>query len=656
VGAAVRRRRTPLSCGAVPERFAIAQVSPHPWEDEHEVNAFVGELGGELAARGHRILVLAPSRSPALVRESRRLIRSAREAPETLFDPDGGVRVLGVGELLPLQRRRGTAPSPPVDVARTVEEVLTIAPLDFVHVHEPFAPSASSVALRHSRALNVGSFHAPTERVLSTQVARRFVELFFGRLDARTASFGATQELMERFFPAHYRPLRPGATRAERPPYDGPLRIAFCAQEERQALRLFLRALRRLPDDIEWEATVFSPTGAVPTGALRSRLRDRLELVSASEATESEVLARADVAVAASLGHVPAPGLLVRALGAGAVPVAARLEAYEEVLAEGELGLLFEPGEVEVLAGQLERLARDPECRDRLRDAAAASQAERAWTRVADEAEAIYGELAALRRPADGLRPEVRERLAKRRMIDVDLHMHTDHSHDCVTPVDVLLATARERGLGAIAVTDHNEISGALDARAKAAEYGVKVIVGEEVKTADQGEVIGLFIERKIPRGMSLEETIAAIRDQGGVVYVPHPFDRLHAVPDYEHLLRVVRDIDVIEVFNPRIAIAAWNEEAVRFAGKYRIPGGAGSDAHVAQGLGAVRIRMRDFDGPEEFLHSLRDADILGRPSSLKYAQVQALKFLETRATPPAARRATRRRRVRRAMAGRNAQ
>ena len=640
---------------AVPERFSIAQVTPHAWEDEHEVNAFVGELAAELAGRGHRVLVLAPSRSRELVRESRRLIRSAREAPESLFDPDGGVRVLGVGELLPLQRRGG-APSPPADVARTIEEVLTLAPLDFVHVHEPFAPSASSVALRHSRALNVGSFHAPTERVLSTQVARRFVELFFGRLDARTASFGATKELMERIFPAHYRLLRPGAASVERAPHDGPIRFAFCAQEERQALRLFLRALRRIPEDLDWEATVFSPTGAAPTGALRSRLRDRLRLLSADDTNESEVLAHADVAIAASLGHAPAPGLLVRALGAGAVPIAARLPAYEEVLGEGELGLLFEPGDVDVLAGQLERVARDPAIADRLRERAAAVHGDLAWSRVADEAEAIYGELAALRRPPQGLKPEVRERLAKRRMIDVDLHMHTDHSNDCVTPVDVLLATARERGLGAIAVTDHNEISGAHEAREKAAEYGVKVIVGEEVKTADQGEVIGLFIDEKIPRGMSLEETIAEIRRQGGLVYVPHPFDRLHSVPDYEHLLAVVGDVDAIEIFNPRIAIPAWNEEAVRFAAKYRIPGGAGSDAHVAHGLGAVRIRMRDFDGPEEFLESLRDADILGRPSSLRYAQVQALKFLETRATPAAARRAARKRRVRRAVAGRDTQ
>nr|WP_246345849.1 PHP domain-containing protein [Conexibacter arvalis] len=223
--------------------------------------------------------------------------------------------------------------------------------------------------------------------------------------------------------------------------------------------------------------------------------------------------------------------------------------------------------------------------------------------------------------------------------------MHTDHSGDCATPVELLLATAKARGLGAIAVTDHNEISGALEAQAKA--EGIKVIVGEEVKTKDQGEVIGLFIREKIPRGMSLQETIAEIKRQGGLVYVPHPFDRMHAVPDYEHLLDVLHDVDAIEVFNPRIAIHEFNEEAVRFAAKYRIPAGAGSDAHVAQGLGSVRIRMPDFDGPDEFMESLREADIVRTPASLFY--VQALKFLQTKATPPPARRAARERRVRRA-------
>jgi glycosyltransferase involved in cell wall biosynthesis len=639
----------------VPDRFAIAQVAPHPLEDANEVGTFAAEVSRELAERGHRVLLLAPSRSPALVRDSRRLIRAARGAGggESLFDPNGGVRVLGVGELLFSGRRKGVNPAPPVDIARTIEEVLCVAPLDFVHVHEPWAPSAGSVALRHSRALNVGSFHAPAERVLSTQVARRFVELFFGRLDARTAGYAATAELLQNYFPASYRLLRPGVGAEGRGRLGtvsgAPLRIAFSDREERGALRLFLRALRRLPEALPWEAVIYSKTGAVPT--LRSSLRHRVRVVD----DETVALVGADVVVAASLGQDTAPGVLVRALGAGAVPLAARLPVYEEVLREGELGLHFEPGDVDVLSEQLERLVRDDGLRAGLAAAGANARGELSWTRVADQVEEIYAELAALRHvPVP--RPDVRARLARRELIEVDLHMHTDHSNDCATPVDVLLSTARDMGLGAIAVTDHNEISGAHEARAKAAEYGVKVIIGEEVKTADQGEVIGLFIEERIERGMTLAETIAEIRRQGGLVYVPHPFDRMHSVPDYEHMLAVVGDIDAIEVFNPRIAIPAFNEEAVRFARKYRIVGGAGSDSHVAQGLGSVRIGMRDFDGPEEFLESLRDADIAAKPSSLRYAQVQALKFLQTRATPPAARRATRRRKVARAVAGRGGQ
>jgi hypothetical protein len=111
----------------------------------------------------------------------------------------------------------------------------------------------------------------------------------------------------------------------------------------------------------------------------------------------------------------------------------------------------------------------------------------------------------------------------------------------------------------------------------------------------------------------------------------------MHAVPDYLHLLDVVEQIDAIEVFNPRVAFAAFNEEAARFAAKYRIVAAAGSDSHVAQGLGSVKIRMRDFDGPEEFLESLRDADIVRKKQSLLY--VQALKFIQTRGAGPAARR-----------------
>jgi glycosyltransferase involved in cell wall biosynthesis len=636
----------------VPEPLAIAQVTPYAWEAHHEVNRAVARCAQELAARGHRVLVIAPSKSSELVRESRRAIHAARERPEALLEApgDGAYRVLGVGEVLPFSPSRRRAASLPIDVARTIEQALGRAPLDLVHLHEPFAPSAASAALRHSRALNVGSFHAPTERVLSTQVARRVVELFLNRLDARIASYQATRELMARWFPAEYRVILPGADApsAGAPARDDdparPLEIALVADEDRPALRTLLRALRRLGLEREWHATVWSPRGTEPAGPLRHELRERIRFTGPSETDQDALLAQADVAVRASGGIAPAPDGLVRALAAGCVPVAARLPVYEELLGDGAHGLLFEPGDAETLAAQLQRLIAEPALRTRLRDGAAALRERLSWSRAVDELEDVYAGLVARRHDGRGDKA-LRARVARRHLIDVDLHMHTDHSSDCATPVEVLLATAKARGLGAIAVTDHNEVSGALEARAKAS--GIKVIVGEEVKTADQGEVIGLFIEEKIPRGLTLEQTIEEIKRQGGIVYVPHPFDRMHAVPDYEHLLGVLDDVDAIEVFNPRVAIQEFNEEAARFAAKYRIPAGAGSDAHVAQGLGSVRIRMPDFDGPREFLEALRVADIVRTPASLLY--VQALKFLQTKATPATARRASRERRVRRA-------
>jgi hypothetical protein len=386
---------------------------------------------------------------------------------------------------------------------------------------------------------------------------------------------------------------------------------------------------------------VRSARGPSSSTPLRAGLRDRVRFV-----TEGDPFAGAQIAVAGSDGAHPAPQMLLRAIGAGAVPLAPSLAVYEEVLEDGDRGLLFAADDADTMGVQLRRLVADPDLRRRLHDAAAPLREDLNWGHVADRLEAVYEGLLGRRHPIDS-DAAVARRIEKRPLIDVDLHMHTDHSHDCATPVEVLLATARDQGLGAIAVTDHNVVTGAHEAAEKARDFGVKVIVAEEVKTDHQGEVIGLFIDEQIPRGLSLTGTVAEIKRQGGLVYVPHPFDRMHSVPDYEHLLTIVEDIDLMEVYNPRVAIGSFNEEAERFAAKYRILAAAGSDSHVAQGLGSVRVRMRDFDGPQEFLESLRTAQIVTKPSSLLY--VQALKFLETKATPPAARKVRRARRVRRA-------
>jgi glycosyltransferase involved in cell wall biosynthesis len=611
--------------------LAIAQVSPQPWGSRHEIDDFVARTSTRLAERGHRVLVVAPSDSRAAIRESRKAIRAASDDPRSLFAAEN-LRVLAIGQRIPLPSGPRRRPPPiPVDVGRSLEQLFEAAPLDIVHVHEPFAPSAGSAALRHSLSLNVASFHEPAERVLSTQVARMLVEMFFGRIDARTASSEATGGLLERFFPGAYELVRPGADVAApalEPPPRGRLRIVHSAEEERGALRLFLRALRRLPTELDWEAVVWFDGLNDPLARVSRRLRERLRLVGPADGAPAEFLAGADIACLASGGVCPAPRVAREAIAAGAVPVVSHLDLYRELVGDGDSGLIFPTGDAQTLSAQLQRLLADPELRERLRERGQAGGEAREWSEVADDLEAVYARLAARRRDPAG-DAVARKRISSRPFIDCDLHMHTDHSPDCATPVEVLLETAKERGLGAIAITDHNEVSGALEGREVAARIGgIKVIVAEEVKTAHEGEVIGLFIEEKIERGMSLAETIAEIRRQGGLVYVPHPFDRLHSVPDYEHLLKVVEEIDILEVFNPRIAISSFNEEAVRFARKYGIVPGAGSDSHVAQGLGSVKIRLRDFEGPEEFLESMRDADIVRKHKNLVY--VQALKFLQT--------------------------
>src|SRR5215213_4913816 len=201
------------------EPLSIAQVTPWPWEQHHEVNRFVERLSDELCGRGHRVVVVAPSDSRELVREGRATVQELRSNPDALFAEEGCASVVAVGQSLPF--RRGGSVSLPLDVSRTLEDLLDHAELDFVHVHEPFAPSASSAALRHSRALNVGSFHSTTERFVSTQVARKVLELLFGRLDGRTASFAATRDLVQRYFPGDYRVIHPGADLVHRGEPDG---------------------------------------------------------------------------------------------------------------------------------------------------------------------------------------------------------------------------------------------------------------------------------------------------------------------------------------------------------------------------------------------------------------------------------------------------
>ena len=272
---------------------------------------------------------------------------------------------------------------------------------------------------------------------------------------------------------------------------------------------------------------------------------------------------------------------------------------------------------------EVERLVTDASTRAAAARHARARAEGQSFDAVAASLDTVYAKLTRKRRVA---RTADDDPLADRDWITIDLHLHTDWSHDCSIPAEDLLDHAEEIGLGGIAVTDHNVFGGALEAVDLARGRDLVVIPGEEIKTDNQGEVIGLFLEEEIPRGMSFADTLAAIREQGGLVYLPHPFDRLHAIPDPATIHRHLAEIDVFEVYNARLLRDSFNDEALRFARKYRLLQGAGSDAHVLQGVGTGAVRMRRFDGPEEFLLSLRSSEILRRPKSLAY--LQSLKWV----------------------------
>lgn len=194
----------------------------------------------------------------------------------------------------------------------------------------------------------------------------------------------------------------------------------------------------------------------------------------------------------------------------------------------------------------------------------------------------------------------------------LDLHIHTRASHDCLSDYSEVVATARARGLDRIAITDHNEIEGALRIRDLAPDL---VIVGEEVKTAEGVDLSGLFLTEKIPKGTSAVETAQAIREQGGMVYIPHPFAGGKGLGEAV-LADIEPWVDVVEIFNARIHDPALNEKAGAWAKERGLPGGAGSDAHTLREIGRGVLEVPSFGGKEGFLQALRSGRVVGQSSS----------------------------------------
>jgi predicted metal-dependent phosphoesterase TrpH len=471
--------------------------------------------------------------------------------------------VVALGRALPVSRRSTMAV--PVGVRANLALALAHGQFDVVHGFEPGLPSLSYLALRDAQALTVATFFS--EDRLFYPPGRKQRARLLGRVDALLSTSHEVAAAAAARFPGDYTVVEPGVdTALFRPGRKRGRIVVELVPGEREPARAAIRSLDEHPG---WEVVLLRRRAVTPRPYVPLRLRPRVHvLTQPTAARRSDVLNGADVFVPASTGS---ERLALEAQAAGALDAARAPASFDDV------------------AAKLDRLYR----------------------RLAGRRRTIQLES---------------DPLADREWIVCDLHTHTSWSHDCSVPARQLLDAAEAIGLGAIAVTDHNVFGGAREAAELAKSRDLIVIPGEEVKTKGQGEVIGLFLREEIPRGLSFEDTIAAIRAQAGLVFLPHPFDRRHAIPDPVTLHRHLEEIDVLEVYNARLLMEVYNDEALRFARKYNVLQGAGSDAHVLPGLGTGAVRMRAFTTPEEFLISLRTAEILRRPKSLAY--LQSLKWV----------------------------
>jgi predicted metal-dependent phosphoesterase TrpH len=561
-------------------------VTPFAWSQPHPVNEHVAAAAAELRRRAHEVVILAPSNRAADLSAGRRALRRLGREGTPLPD------LVALGPAVPVSRRSRLGV--PLGIRANLELALAADLFDIVHGHDPGLPSLSYLALREGNGLGVATFHSP-ER-LGYPPGRRQRGRFLARVDALTAVGDATLEAARTRFPGDYRLLPFGIDASVfRPGRQHKRFVLEWRPDELARARAALRTVRSLPG---WELVLLRTRPLSGRPYVPRALRER---VFVRRAFDPESRARE---LRGAAGFVPALSGSSRL----------RLEA-----AAAGVPALDPPGsraQPELVGAALARAAEDGDWRRSLAEEGAREAAGHGVDALADELERVYRNVLRRRR-----RPAPSAGLGERPFILCDLHLHTAHSYDCAVPVGELLSHAEAQELGAIAITDHNVFAGAREALALARERPPKVIPGEEVKTADAGEVIGLFLQDEIPPGLPFAETIAAIREQGGIVYLPHPFDRLHAVPDAATLHRHLAEIDVFEVYNARLLFDGMNEEALRFARKYNLTMGAGSDAHVLQGVGTGLVRMRAFETPEEFLMALRSAEIVRRPKSLVYLQ-----------------------------------
>ena len=516
----------------------ICLVTPFAWSQPHDVNEHAAGIAKELRALGHTVTILAPSGRTADLVAGRRALARGENAD-----------VIAIGAAVQISRRSSLGV--PVGVRANVRLALQNGRFDIVHGFEPGLPSISYVALRDSEALGVATFFSP-ER-LGFPPRRALREKLLARIDALLATSEQTAAAAADRFPGDYRVISRGVdTELFRPAAKRKLVVIELHSGSLPVARAALRSLRELPG---WEALLLRTKPLSTRPAIPLALRDRVARPLRPHGRRSGGRPRRGGdrrAGSHGLGTAAARGgrrrrRARRSAGRPGPARARRGGGREARRGRGSARTPRTRGASRRRGAELRRRrARARRDLPRARAAAAASAAAKPTRSPTGPGSS----------PISTCTPRGRTTARSR-------------SPTCST-------TQRPR----VSARSRSPTTTRSAARSKPSSWratrDLLVIPGEEVKTDDQGEVIGLFLHEEIPRGMTFAETVAAIREQEGVVYLPHPFDRMHAIPFPATLHRHLHEIDVLEVYNARLLFEGYNDEATALRAQVRAPGRRG--------------------------------------------------------------------------------
>ncbi|MFM9018258.1 MAG: glycosyltransferase [Actinomycetota bacterium] len=583
----------------------IALVSPHAFPPGDDVGHAVAAEAEALARRGHAVTILAPGKGRQAADAGRRRIEAleAGDADAVAAEPGGPPLLVATSRAIRKSTKgTGRRLGGPIESASGLEIALGLGGFDVAHLHEPLAPSPALAALRHATGIRAVTFHR-TAPLAGVAFVRPLVDRALAQADLRIALSPAARHVLAGVLPGEYEVVPEGLDPALfGPPADHPGIVVVARDRDRTGLRFVLRALVGTDPAQTGPITVIGPPDAPQRtrAAVPKALRDRVTVVpDAGAASRAEALRTGRIALFPTDEESGSP-VLREAMATGMCVLAARCADADDALGT-DAGMTLPPFNADAWADAVASCLANP-ARVALFGAAAEARGRaRTWDDVAADLDQLYRGVVA--RPAEaaaaGAEPPV----------FADLRVRTGPG---LGPREIV-ATAVERDIRVVAVAAPGGIEPALEVH-RAAPERVRVIVGQEIDTRE-GVIVGLFLTHSVPDGLSLDDSLRRVRDQGGITVIPHPDSAI--APPAESLRAAQHLIDCHEGLTPAHP-AAQATDAALLLQRAGLVVTAGSAAAAPAEMGTAGMLMRPFAGPEEFLAALGDARPVRRRRGLR--------------------------------------